>query len=75
MNFADFGLDFKNPCFCKYAESYSAQGHRLEQTDQLVPLMQQCINMGGVHLIDVPVDYSDNDRILNKELPERSQTI
>jgi acetolactate synthase-1/2/3 large subunit len=75
MNFADFGLDFKNPCFCKYAESYGAKGHRLEQTGDLVPLMQQCLDAGGVHLIDVPVDYSDNDRILNKELPERSQAI
>ncbi len=75
MNFADFGLDFKNPCFCKYAESYGAKGHRLEQTSDLVPLMQKCLDAGGVHLIDVPVDYSDNDRILNKELPERSQAI
>lgn len=75
LNFADFGLDFKNPCFRKYAESYNAKGHRLVQTDDLVPLMKQCLDAGGVHLIDVPVDYSDNDRILNKELPQRSQAI
>lgn len=75
MGFDNFGLDFSNPCFVKYAESYGATGHRLEATDDLVPLMEKCQAEGGVHLLDVPVDYSDNDRILNKELPERSASI
>lgn len=75
MGFDNFGLDFANPCFVKYAESYGATGHRLAATDDLVPLMEKCQAEGGVHLIDVPVDYSDNDRILNKELPERSAAI
>ena len=75
MNFADYGLDFKNPCFIKYAESYGAKGHRLEATDDFIPLLKQCQEEGGVHLIDVPVDYSENDRILNTDLPERSAKI
>tara|TARA_Y100001934_G_C12371237_1_gene786429 strand:+ start:1665 stop:3305 length:1641 start_codon:yes stop_codon:yes gene_type:complete len=75
MGFGDFGLDFKNPCFVKYAESYGASGHRLEATADLETLIEKCQSEGGVHVIDVPVDYSDNDRILNQELPERSAAI
>ena len=75
MGFENFGLDYSNPCFCKYAESYGATGHRLEKTGAFIPLVEKCQQAGGVHLIDVPVDYVDNDRILNKELPERSGAI
>jgi len=28
-----------------------------------------------VHLVEVPVDYSDNDRILNREIKGRSRMI
>ena len=73
--FADYGLDFKNPCFVKYADSYGAHGHRLSATEELVPLMESCYQQGGVHIIDVPVDYSDNDRILNRELSSISAKI
>ena len=75
MGFENFGLDFGNPDFVKYAESYGAHGHRLEATDDLTGLISSCQEKGGVHLIDVPVDYSENDQILNKDLPKRSATI
>ena len=75
MKFPEFGLDFKNPCFVQYAASYGAKGHRLEKAEDLSPLLDKCLRSGGMHLIDVPVDYSDNDRILNRELPERSKSL
>ncbi len=75
MAFPDYGLDFQNPCFVTYAASYGAQGHRIEATADLLPTLKQCLDTGGVHLIDVPVDYADNDRILNRELPERSAQL
>ena len=75
MGFENFGLDFGNPDFVKYAESYGAQGHRLEATEELIGLMQSCQEAGGVHLIEVPIDYSENDRILNDELPKRSAAL
>jgi acetolactate synthase-1/2/3 large subunit len=75
MGFDDFGLDFGNPDFVKYAESYGAKGHRVKSTDQLAALLQECLYAGGVHLVDLPVDYSNNDRILNHELPKRSAAI
>jgi len=75
LHFDEFGLDFGNPDFVKYAESYGAAGHRLESAEQILPLLQKCQQEPGVHVIDVPVDYSDNDRILNREIKERSGAI
>ena len=75
MGFSDFGLGFGNPDFVQYAESYGAHGHRVESAEQLLPLMQKCHEEPGVHVIDVPVDYSDNNRILNYEIRELSGRI
>ncbi|NIF20150.1 MULTISPECIES: acetolactate synthase large subunit [Pantoea] len=75
MGFADFGLDYGNPDFVLYAESYGAQGHRIAQAGDLLPRLQHCLTTPGVHLIDCPVDYSENDRILNTELKARSAAI
>jgi acetolactate synthase-1/2/3 large subunit len=75
LGFKEYGLDFGNPDFLKYAESYGALGHRIESADELAPLMAKCHESAGVHLIDVPIDYSDNDRILNHEIQERSQHV
>ena len=75
MGFADFGLDVGNPDFVKYAESYGAHGHCIENAAQLVQKMEKCHNSPGVHVIDVPVDYSDNDRVLHREIAELSAKI
>ena len=75
MGFADFGLDYGNPDFVQYANSYGATGHRLESAESLIPLVEACFDAGGVHLVEVPVDYSENDRILNEEIREKSQRI
>jgi acetolactate synthase-1/2/3 large subunit len=75
MGFDDFGLDYGNPDFVQYARSYGAYGHCLDSTDALVPLLESCFNTPGVHLVEVPVDYSDNDRILNQDIKQRSLQI
>ncbi len=75
MGFENFGLDYKNPDFVKYAESYGVRGHRLEATEDFLPLLEKALKTEGVDLIDVPIDYSDNDRILNREIKELSQKI
>lgn len=75
LGFKDYGLDYGNPDFVRYAESYGAVGHRVESADHLLPLMTKCHEMPGVHVIDVPVDYSENDRILNQEILERSKLV
>ncbi len=73
--FQNYGLDYGNPDFVKYAESYGAHGHRVESAAGLAPLMEHCHSTPGVHVIDCPVDYSENDRILNYEIQERAAAI
>jgi acetolactate synthase I/II/III large subunit len=76
--FPDFGLTFGNPDFVKYAESYGAKGARVEAMEDLVPTLEAAFKSGGVHLIAVPIDYSENTRVLVEELrsrmPSASQT-
>ena len=66
----DWGLDFGNPDFVKYAMSYGASGHRVEATEEFLPILERCYEAGGVHLVEVPVDYSENKRVLIDELAE-----
>lgn len=73
--FEDFGLDFKNPDFVKYAESYGAKGHRVERTEDFKPLLKKCFKDGGVHLIDLPVDDAPHYDVLTKELHEKTCLI
>ena len=68
MHFADFGLDFANPDFVQYAQSYGAYGVRLEKTEDLRSVLQNAFSQGGVHLIDVPVDDNEHHRVLTEEL-------
>ena len=75
MGFEDFGLTYGNPDFVKYAESYGAHGHRVESAAHLSELLAETLEAPGVHLIDCPVDYSENNRILNIDLKERSAAV
>jgi acetolactate synthase I/II/III large subunit len=67
-SFADWGLTFGNPDFVKYAEAYGAKGSRVDSADGLIPALEAAFNGGGVHLIAVPIDYSENIRVLIDEL-------
>ena len=73
--FPDFGMTFGNPDFVKYAESYGAKGTRVDDISQFKPALENAFSGGGVHLVNVPVDYSENERVLVKELRERLPAI
>jgi len=75
MGLQDFGLQFNNPDFVMYANSYGATGHRVENAESFIPLMEQCFAEGGVHLIELPVDYSENNKVLIDELKTRTCVI
>ncbi|PKG85587.1 acetolactate synthase large subunit [Colwellia sp. 75C3] len=69
--FADWGLEFGNPDFVKYAESYGATGHRVMSAEDLIPTYEKAFSAGGVHLVELPVDYSENQKVLIDELAEK----
>ena len=64
----DFGLSFGNPDFVTYAAAYGARGRRVTSASELVPALEQAFSAGGLHLIAVPIDYSENIRVLVDEL-------
>ena len=70
--FADFGMTFGNPDFVRYAESYGAKGHAVGSVDAVAPTLKAAFDAGGVHLVAVPIDYSENMRVLVQELSSRS---
>ena len=52
----------------RYAEAYGARGHRIERSEDLVPTLAGCLDAPGVHLVEVPMDYSDNQKLLDDAL-------
>lgn len=75
MGFRDWGLQYGNPDFVAYAESYGAIGHRVESAADLPKILETTLSTPGVHLIDCPVDYSENDQILNVDIKQTSAAI
>jgi len=70
VGFDEFGLDFANPDFVKYAESFGAHGYRAESDEHFQSIFETALNSKGVHIIDLPIDYSLNHSILNVLLNE-----
>ena len=70
-DFPDFGMTFDNPDFVKYAEAYGAKGTRVGSVQALQPALEAAFTGGGVHLVVVPIDYSENKRVLVDELHKR----
>jgi acetolactate synthase I/II/III large subunit len=66
--FPDWGLSFGNPDFARYAEAYGAKGHRIAAAADLMPTLEAAFRAGGVHVVAVPIDYSENSRVLVDEL-------
>ncbi len=69
--FEDFGMTFGNPDFVRYAEAYGARGTRVTAVAEFAPTLKRAFRDGGVHLIAVPIDYSENTRVLIEELRDR----
>ncbi|MCW5202864.1 MAG: acetolactate synthase large subunit [Candidatus Electrothrix communis] len=72
MGLPAFGLDFGNPDFVKYAESYGARGYRGVNQEQLAEVLEHCLDTPGVHLIELPIDYAENESVLTEELKRKT---
>jgi acetolactate synthase-1/2/3 large subunit len=66
--FPNYGLDYTNPDFVKYAESYGAIGMKVKKGDNLSDLLRDAFSLKTVVLIECPIDYSVNYEMFSKEL-------
>ena len=72
MGFVNFGLDYGNPDFVKYAQSYGATGICLKKANDLESALKDSFSKPGFKLLEVPVDYSENEKVLIDELKSRT---
>jgi acetolactate synthase-1/2/3 large subunit len=66
--FQDYGMTFSNPDFVMFAQAHGAVGRRVADSEGLAPALQAAFAGGGVQLVVVPIDYSENIRVLIDEL-------
>ena len=52
-----------------------AKGRRVESAEALAPTLEAAFREGGVQLVIVPVDYSENTRVLVEELKNRVMEV
>ncbi|MGI9386541.1 MAG: acetolactate synthase large subunit [Methyloligellaceae bacterium] len=60
------GIEFNNPNFVKFADSFGAKGYRVERTEDLLPTLKTALGDGTVSIIDCPVDYNENMKLTAK---------
>lgn len=75
VGFEKFGLNLGNPDFVAYANSYGAKGYRVTSADEYSKILHECLhgNHEGVKVVEVPVDYTWANEILDHELPKLIQ--
>jgi acetolactate synthase-1/2/3 large subunit len=59
-------VQFGNPDFVRFAESFGARGYRVEAAADLLPILRQALNDSQPAVIDCPVDYTENLTLTNK---------
>ncbi len=58
------GVEFGNPDFVRLAEAFGCRGYRIGSADRLRPILQEALTQGAPTVIDCPVDYRENNRLL-----------
>ncbi|MBX3300602.1 MAG: acetolactate synthase large subunit [Nitrospira sp.] len=59
-------VDFSNPDFVRYAESFGAVGYRAASSSDLAPLLAEALTQPVPTVIDCPVDYDENIRLTER---------
>jgi acetolactate synthase-1/2/3 large subunit len=59
-------VDFGNPDFVKFAESFGARGYFIRAAGELLPTLTRALAEDEVAVIACPVDYSENTRLTEK---------
>ncbi len=58
-----FGVEFGNPDFVAYAQSFGIAGFRPTSADDLYPTLMKALEVDGPALVEVPIDYRENLRL------------
>ncbi|MFV0517111.1 MAG: acetolactate synthase large subunit [Aminipila sp.] len=56
-------VDFTNPDFVKYAESFGAKGYSIQSAEELVPTLEEAFEQNVPCIIDCRVDYDENTKL------------
>jgi acetolactate synthase I/II/III large subunit len=59
----DVSVDFGNPDFVAYAESFGARGYSVTSAGELLPTLTEALSSDTVSIITCPVDYTENLRL------------
>lgn len=73
--YKNFALDYGNPDFVKYAESYGAKGFKINSADGLLPTLKKAFQEKVPVVIECPIDYSENNKVFSGELEDLSCPI
>lgn len=57
---------FSNPDVVRYAGSFGATGYQITGADELLPTLRTAIDDDGVSVINCPVDYGENLRLIER---------
>jgi acetolactate synthase-1/2/3 large subunit len=58
-----FAVEFGNPDFVAYAESFGLAGFRPASADGLYPTLMRALEVPGPAVVEVPIDYRENLRL------------
>jgi acetolactate synthase I/II/III large subunit len=61
-----FGVEFGNPDFVKYAESFGIAGFRPDHAADLLPTLRRALDVDGPAVVEVPIDYRENLRLTER---------
>lgn len=75
MGYPDFALDYSNPDFVKYAESFGAKGLKVKDGDDLSEVLMKAFSLNTVVVVECPIDYSVNYDAFSKELGNKIREV
>ena len=61
-----FGVEFGNPDFVAYAESFGIAGFRPASAGDLAATIRRALDVDGPALVEVPIDYRENQRLTER---------
>lgn len=56
-------VDFGNPDFVEFAESFGLKGYRITKAEGLIPTLEEAFRQTVPSIIDGPVDYEENMKL------------